>query len=299
MRFKHLMLATLVAIIWGCNFIFLRFSLEEIPPLTLCALRFFMSSIPLVFFVRRPDAPWGWLLVYSFLTFSLQFAFLFLGMQAGISVGLASLLAQVQVFFSFLFATLFLGERLTRWQVMGACTAFMGVALVLEHLGGGDITSAGFFWVLAAAIAWGAGNTCVKKMGPVQGVSLIIWANFLSFFPLFLASCWVDGPSAMWTAVHVLSWRGLVSLAYIVYVSTWVGYGLWAWLLSVYSVGMVVPFTLLVPVVGMLVSNLVLGESLPSWKLFAAVLILCGLIIHLFGARFSRFLKFGWRKELS
>jgi O-acetylserine/cysteine efflux transporter len=117
MRLKHLMLATLVAIIWGCNFIFLRFSLEEIPPLALCALRFFMSSVPLIFWIKRPDGPWRWLCVYSFLTFSLQFAFLFLGMNAGISVGLASLLAQVQVFFSFIFATLCLGERLTRLSV--------------------------------------------------------------------------------------------------------------------------------------------------------------------------------------
>ncbi len=296
MRLKHIIFATLVAIIWGCNFIFLHFSLEEIPPMTLCALRFFFSSVPLVFWMKRPAVSWGWLMTYSFLTFALQFAFLFLGMRAGISVGLTSLLAQVQVFFSFFFATFLLGERLNRWQMAGACTAFLGVALVIEHLGGVDVSLPGFCWVLAAAIAWGAGNTCVKKMGHVQGVSLIVWASFLSFIPLLLASYFIDGPLAMWTALHTLSWRSMGSIAYVSYVSTWLGYGLWAWLLSVYPVGMVVPFTLLVPVVGMLASTLVFGEAQPAWKLFAASLILLGLMIHLFGRRVSQYFSIRWRR---
>ncbi|MDX2346273.1 MAG: EamA family transporter [Legionella sp.] len=297
MQIKHILLALLVAVIWGCNFIFVQIGLKEIPPLALCALRFFLSSVPIVFFVKRPDVPWIWLLLYSFLTFTLQFAFMFLGMKAGAASGIASLLLQIQVFFSFLFAALFLGEHLTRWQITGAFFAFTGLAIVLEHLGGGDITLVGFMWILAAAVMWGAGNLCVKKMKKKQGMGLIIWASFLSFPPLFITSFFIDGPTTLFTALHALSWRGALSVFYIAYISTWVGYGLWAWLLSVYSVSMVVPFTLLVPVVGLFASSLVFNEGMQTWKLSAAGFILFGLMTHLFGARLPQLFKLRLRGQ--
>ncbi|MDF1646030.1 MAG: EamA family transporter [Legionellaceae bacterium] len=291
MQFKHILLAVFVAIIWGCNFVFVQCGIQEIPPLTLCALRFFLSSVPLVFFVKRPDVPWLWLFLYSFLTFTLHFAFMFFGMKVGAASGIASLLLQIQVFFSFLLAAILLGERLTRWQVAGAFFAFTGLAVVLEHLGGGDITFAGFMWIVAAALMWGAGNLCIKKMDKVQGMRLIVWASFLSFPPLCIASYWIDGPTAMFTSLHALSWRGALSVFYIAYISTWIGYGVWAWLLSIYSVGMVVPFTLLVPVVGLIASSVVFGEQMQAWKLIATCFILFGLMIHLFGARLPRLVK--------
>ncbi len=297
MQFKHILFAILVVIVWGCNFIFVRIAIEEIPPLALCAIRFFLASMPLMFFVKRPEVHFGWLCLYSFLTFALHFAFLFLGMNAGVSPGLASLLAQTQVFFSFFFAALFLGERLTHWQMMGACFAFTGVGVVLEHLGGGDITLSGFLWILAASIAWGAGNSCVKKMGKTKGMGLVVWSSFFAFPPLLMASYFVDGPNAVFTALHAVSWRGVLSVFYIVYISTWVGYGLWAWLLSIYAVSMVVPFTLLVPVVGLLASSFVLDEGIQTWKLIAASFILFGLMIHLFGARLPGLFKLGLRGQ--
>jgi len=285
------MLAVLVTVVWGFNFIFVHVGLEELPALTLCALRFFLASVPLVFFVKRPKVSWKLMILYSFLTFALQFSFLFLGMKAGASPGLTSLLAQTQVFFSFLFAVLFLDERLTPWQLMGASLAFVGLFVVAEHLGGVDMTFAGFIWILAASITWGAGNSCVKKMGGSQGMPLIIWSSFLAFPPLLLASCLMDGPGVIFSSLHQLSWRGMSAVFYIAYGSTWVGYGIWAWLLSTYSVGTVVPFTLLVPVFGMFASSLIFGEGLPVWKLIAALLIMSGLMVHLFGARLWRLFK--------
>jgi O-acetylserine/cysteine efflux transporter len=297
MQPKHIVLAILVAVIWGFNFIFVQIGLKEVPPLTLCALRFFLSSVPLVFFVKRPAAPWVWLFLYSCLTFTLQFAFMFLGMKAGASSGIASLLIQSQVFFSFLLAAVFLGERLTYWQVMGVFFAFTGLAVVLENLGGGDITLAGFIWILAAAVMKGAGNLCVKKMGKAQGMGLIVWASFLSFPPLFVVAYMIDGPTALFTSLHALSWRGALAVFYIAYISTWIGYGLWAWLLSIYAVGIVVPFTLLVPVVALFASSYVFGEGMQTWKLLAAGFILVGLMIHLFGAKLPSLFKLRFKGQ--
>ena len=67
--------------------------------------------------------------------------------------------------------------------------------------------------------------------------------------------------------------------------STWVGYGVWSWLLSRYPVPTVVPFTLLVPVFAMLGSTLFLGESFEPWKMVVSALVIAGLCINLFVPR--------------
>jgi O-acetylserine/cysteine efflux transporter len=78
-----------------------------------------------------------------------------------------------------------------------------------------------------------------------------------------------------------MSWPGIGAVLYIVYFSTSIGYGAWAFLMKSYSTSVVVPFTLLVPLVGFMSSALYLGEELQPWKLLAAVFILGGLIFGL------------------
>lgn len=285
MHLRHVFLGIVIAIVWGCNFIFLHMAVQEIPPITLCAIRFFFSAIPLVFFVSRPKCQVRWLFLYSLFTFALQFSLMFLGIRAGISAGLASLLAQTQVFFSFFLATVVLRERLNAWQILGASFALVGVGVVFEHLDGQDINLSGFLLLLGAAFMWGVGNLCVKKMVEKQGIGLVAWSSLIAFPMLLAVSYIVDGPNASLNALQTLSWRGLFAVMYIVYISTWVGYGLWGRLLSLYPVSLVVPFTLLVPVIGLLASNMACKEQISSWKLIATGFILTGLMIHLFGGR--------------
>lgn len=82
-----------------------------------------------------------------------------------------------------------------------------------------------------------------------------------------------------------LSGPTLWSVAFIVYGSTLVAYSLWSWLIARHPASTIAPFTLLVPVFGMLSAALVLGESLPAWKLEAAGLVIAGLAVNSFGPR--------------
>jgi len=66
-----------------------------------------------------------------------------------------------------------------------------------------------------------------------------------------------------------------------VYPTTLFGFAAWSWLLSKYPASMVAPFTLLVPIFGILSSAIFLGEPLQSWKLLAAALVISGLCINL------------------
>ena len=284
MPFSHLLLVLLVILVWGLNFIFVKLGLVEMSPLFLCSLRFLLASLPAIFFIKPPAVPFKQIALYGIVMFAMQFGFVFCGMNVGMTPGMASLLMQVQVFFTMIFAVIFLGERPRAGQVIGALVSFSGICLVAMHFDT-NISLLGFLLILAAAASWGVGNLMTKKIKTSNFMALVVWGSFAACLPMFLLSLLIEGPAAIATSYHQISWKGLGALFYIVYISTWVGYGIWGWVLNRYPVGVVVPFTLLIPVVGILSSVLILDEPFQLWKLVAGLLVISGLCINILSTR--------------
>ncbi len=280
MPFTHLLLAVLVAVVWGINFIFLKLGLDEISPLFLCALRFIFASLPAIFFIKPPKAPVRKIILYGLIMFDLQFSCLFLGLYFGMTPGMASVIAQVQVFFSLFFAAFFLKLQPSFKQVLGALVSFLGIGLIGLHCDQ-NITALGFIFILGAAAAWGTGNLITKQLNDVNMISLVIWGSFVASIPMLLIALIVEGPSRIMDSYQHLSWKGISSVFYTVYISTWVGYGVWNWLLSRHNIATVVPFSLMIPIIAILSSVLILGESLEPWKLMAGFLVILGLYINI------------------
>lgn len=288
MPISHLLLALLVVVIWGINFIFVKLGLEEINPLLLCALRFLFASVPAVFFVKPPAVPFKIIASYGLIMFALQFALTFTGMHVGMTPGMGSLLMQVQVFFSMFFAMLLLGERPGIGQVLGALVSFSGIGLVALHLDH-EVTMLGFIFMIAAAATWGVGNLITKQLKTASMVSVIVWGSFIACLPMFMLALLVEGPQSFVSTYEHVTFKGIGALIYIVYASTWIGYGIWNWLICRYPVGVVVPFSLLVPVISILVSVILFGEAFQLWKLVAGLLVISGLCINIISSRFMAF----------
>jgi O-acetylserine/cysteine efflux transporter len=78
------------------------------------------------------------------------------------------------------------------------------------------------------------------------------------------------------------AWLGL---AYTCIIGTAVGSGIWTWLMARHPAGVVAPFSLLVPVAGMLAAGIVLGER-PTWlELLGGSIVVAGVLV---GARAPR-----------
>jgi len=286
MHLQHIALAIAVAVIWGFNFVMIKAGLDELPPVLLCALRFFFAAFPAIFFVRPPAVAFRQVMIFGFTMFALQFTLLFFGMAAGATAGLASLLLQVQVFFTVLLAVVFLHEKPSGWQITGAIVAFSGIGLVAANLGG-DISALGMLLIIAAAISWGAGNLISKRLGKIDMLALVIWGSFVAWPPLLLASFIFEQDAWNLAGMPELTWRSAAAIGYNAYPVTLLGFAAWNWLLSHYPAATVAPFSLLVPVFGFASSALVLGEPIHSWKVMAAALIMTGLCINLMGARIA------------
>lgn len=288
MTFFHLLLVIFLAIVWGCNFVAIKMGLIELPPIFLCAARFFLTSIPLLFFVKRPQTPFKWVFLYGFIMFALQFSLLFIGMHLGVTAGLAPILLQIQVFFTVLLAIFFFKEKLTLWQAIGGAISCLGIALVGLNIGG-SVTASGFILLLCAAFLWGLGSIIAKKMGKVSVMELVVWASLVAWPPLLFVSFMLEGSSVIMASVQQISWISVFSLLYIAGASTLLGFGIWNHLLYRYPLTTLSPFTLLVPIFAMASSSLALGEKIEAWKVIAGLLVILGLGVNFFSQ--TRFAK--------
>ena len=290
MQPTDILIALAVVMIWGFNFVVIKLGLQGLPPILFTALRFLFAALPLAFFVKRPAIPWRLLLGYGMFQFAFQFTLLFSGMHLGFPPGLASLVIQLQAFFTIGLAVLLLGERPLVTQLVGALVALGGMVLVATQLNARP-TLIGFAMVIAGGFCWAVANILTKKMGKVNPVQLVVWASLLASPPLLLASLLVEGPQAWESAAMHLSWLSVGAIFFQSYPNTLLGFGTWSVLVRKYPTATIAPFSLLVPVTGMIGAAVVLGEPLQWWKITAGALVLGGLSINLFGGRLLSVLR--------
>jgi O-acetylserine/cysteine efflux transporter len=274
----------------GFSFVPIKVGLREMPPFALCGFRFFFAAIPLVFFVKRPRIPWPYVVGYGLAIGVFQFGLLFLGINLGMPAGLASLVIQIQVFFTIGLGIAFLGDRLQRHNLIGAAIATVGVALLAVHKldAGVGTTLVGFLLVVGAAVAWSVGNIIAKRAAGAYHAdmfALVVWSSLVPPLPLALLSYAFEGGPAAWHAVAsagALTWACALFLAWG---ATLFGFGSWAGLMHRYPTALISPFALLIPVSGVVCTWLLLGETLAPLQMFGALLIFAGLFVNVYGPR--------------
>lgn len=284
----HFLLAVTIVAIWGTNFVVIHRGLEDFPPITFGALRFFAASLPFLAFVRWPKAKLSTVAAYGLLIGVGQFGLLFYAMAGHISPGLASLIVQTQAFFTVGLALVLAGETLHLRNVVALLLAGSGVALIAANTGG-DATPLGIALVLGAALGWAGGNIVAKKAGAVDMLGLMVWSSLFAAPPLLAIAIAVEGPAAIGRALAHADAVAWASVAWQAIGNTLFGYGAWNWLLSRYPTSQVAPLALMVPVFGMSASALLLNEPLPAWKLAAAALVIGGLAINILAGQRRRF----------
>ncbi|HEX3225544.1 MAG TPA: EamA family transporter [Gaiellaceae bacterium] len=290
MPLRHNLLAAFVALLWGINFVAIDVGLETFPPLLFVALRFALTAFPAVLFVRRPAVAARWIVAVGFFLSVGQFGLLFVAIHVGMPAGLSSLVLQLQVVFTIALAVAFLGERPSRFQLCGAGVAFAGLAVVA----GGRAQSVplgAVLLVVAAGASWGVSNICTRMAKPSDGFAFLIWASLVGPIPLTGLSFAFEGSGAMARAFGSLNGPAVVSLLYVVLISTLFGFGAWTFLLARHSASDVAPFSLLAPVAALVATWLARGERPGPAELAGGIIILIGLALTVVpppGARWRR-----------
>jgi O-acetylserine/cysteine efflux transporter len=284
MPLRHILLALVVVAIWGFNFVVIKLSVEALPPILAAALRFLAAAFPAVLFVRPPKAPVLLVLAYGLAFGVALYAFLNLSIAWGMPAGLSSLVLQTQAFFTMALAFALLGERPSRFQVIGASIAFLGIGVIaLERIEGAGLLP--LLLVLLAALSWGLANVLTKKAGKVSAVGFTVWGSLVAPLPLLGLSLLTEGSAAIVAALSGFNWRDAALIAFLAYPATLLGGGIWAWLLGRHPASVVAPFTLLVPITGLVSGYLVFGETITGIEIAGEVLVIAGLVVTLWKSR--------------
>jgi O-acetylserine/cysteine efflux transporter len=281
---SHLLLALAVVFVWGTNFVVIKAGLDGLTPFTFACLRFVLSALPWIFFIKRPNVPWRSLAAFGTLLGAGQFGLLFLAMRADISPGLASLVVQTQVFFTIGLSMIMLSEQIRLFQIAGLALCLTGLGLILTHLDA-TLTIKGLALVLCAAFCWACANLVAKSAGRIDMLGFMVWSSVFAIPPLFALAMVFEGWQVFAggiTKANAVIWGAVLWQAIG---NTLFGYAAWNWLLARHPAATVTPMALLVPVFGMSASALVLGEPMQSWKMAAAGLVLAGLAVNVFWPR--------------
>lgn len=290
MKLSHLLLAILITAIWGINFPVIKIGLSSVDPFILAGIRFTLCALPALFFIKKPDVPWRYIIGYGLVFGIGLWGLVNLGIKAGLSAGIASLLLQFSAFFTILLGSVVFKEGLTRYQIAGfalACTGLLSIVFITD----GSVTLSGTLLVLAGAIAWSIANFIIKRSATKQIFAFLVWSSAFSPLPLFLLDWLVNGSNGYTALVSHVDYRAVLSILFQVYPNTLFGYWVWNSLLKQYPISTVAPLSLLVPVFGILGSMAIFGEAISSLKILALLLIISGLVVGLYGYRLRCLLR--------
>lgn len=288
MPVSHLLLALAVVFVWGTNFVVIKWGLAELPPFLFATLRFALSAFPLLLFVRRPQVEWRKLAAFGVLLGCGQFGLLFYAMRADISPGLASLVIQLQVFFTIGMAMALDGERPSALQGVALALAVGGMAIIALHLDTDNVTALGLLLAVLGALAWASANMVAKSAGRVDMLGFMVWSSVFATPALLALSLALEGPARIALSLQQASASAWAAVLWQSLGNTLFGFGVWNWLLTRHPAATVTPASLLVPVFGMAASSLLLAEAMPGWKLGAAALVLAGLVLNIVASRTPR-----------
>ncbi len=287
LRAHHIALAILAALIWGATFPISAVALENTPPIFFAFLRFAAASL-FILVIPRPAVPWPTLLITGLLLGAGQYGFLFVAMASGLPAGLASLLVHTQAFFPIGIAMIVFREPLRIRQGVAITLAMVGftlLALDRAEVGG----PLGLGLVLLAALSGAAGNNLLKSLGgKVDMLGVAVWMSLAAPLPLLLLSIAIEREASFRDLIADVTWVTIGAVAYSAVLATVVAFAIWGRLFATYAAASVAPFFLLVPVFGISLSAILLGERLSQGQIGGAVLIFIGLSIAIWPQRIGR-----------
>ncbi|MEX1204451.1 MAG: EamA family transporter [Dongiaceae bacterium] len=265
-----------VTVVWGINFAVVKAGLLQMPPIFFVALRFVVVALVLAPFLRLPARGFGRLLALSFTLGALHFSLMFVGLRS-LDVATAAIAIQLQVPIAALLAALFFGDRLGWRRLLGMAAAFAGVALIAgEPRFDGDLLPLAL--VVAAACVWSVANIQIKQLGDdVEVLALNGWVALLGAPQLLIVSLLIERGQI--AAMMAADWQVWGAIAYQTLLVTVFGYGIWTHAMRRFPINQVMPFTLLVPVFGVLSGVAFFAERLTAPMLAGGLATLVGVAV--------------------
>jgi drug/metabolite transporter (DMT)-like permease len=278
---------TLTMLLWGGTFIAGRLLAGVVEPASAAFLRFLIASVAMVAVTRMVEGrlalppPRMWLPL-SLLGMTGVFAyniFFFNGLHH-ISAGRASLIVAGTPLVITIFAAMFLRERLTRLKISGVLISLVGAVLVISNGHPGTLLTGGFGRgeqaLLGCVLSWSAysliGRSVLRSLSPLTAVC---YSSTIGTLLLAIPAA-REGLFSHLATITLPAWT---SLAYLGIGGTAMGFSLYYQGIKKIGASRAGIFINLVPVFSLLLSWLILGESIKPVVLAGGLLVLGGVTL--------------------
>jgi drug/metabolite transporter (DMT)-like permease len=278
-------LSALLCILFGSNAVAIKLAFSGMGVFTTAAIRFSIASFAIYIWARATGRSLAFkkgqfypLLILAAL-FAAQLSLFYLGLSKS-NASRGTLIANLLPFWVLFLAHFFIpGDRITRWKFFGILLGFSGVAFMLAEKKG--VTAdfrAGDLIILSATIIWACSVIYLKRIiSAFSAVHITLYSMVFAIPIFFMEALLWDRPMISKLNLPVIGavlYQSLVTAAF--------GFVVWNTLLQKYGAVALHSFIFIMPIAGVALGGLVLGEPITLKILIALALIVAGiLVVHL------------------
>ncbi|MBY8315362.1 EamA family transporter [Vibrio fluvialis] len=281
MQGRDLLLIISVMAIWGFNFSMIKLGVSEMDPLLIAAARFFCATFPIIFFVRKPNVQWRYLMAYGLVFGTGIWGMASCSITFGLSSGMASVLLQTDVLTTVLVGVLLYKEVISTRMAAGIVVSVVGLVVSIIYTNG-NVTLAGVVFIMISAICWPLAGVIVRKSGTRSAFAFNIWGMLFAPLPLVALSVGMNGWDVLSTTYQQWHGNAWISVLFQAYPTTVFGYWVWNKMVLKYPMSQLAPMTLLVSVFALLSGYAIYDEqlSLAQWVSCSTFLLGIGLVLY-------------------
>jgi O-acetylserine/cysteine efflux transporter len=266
----------LIATIWGVNAVLTKVALDVVPPLFLSVLRFSITLLVLIPFIRPMGNMWKPMLAVAALTGPLHFGLQFVGIDMATDLSPMIIAMQLWIPGTVVLAAVFLKERTPMIRILGMLISLLGVAVLVFEPSVFQQISA-FTLVGLASLGYAGASIVMRKYGALDPVQAQAWLAIVTIPTLLFASLATEtGQIASLASATPIVWCAILFAAILSGLVANVG--MWR-MVQRYEVSRTTPYSLLTPVISIFLSVLFLGDHVTVQVLVGGALALLGVAV--------------------
>lgn len=276
MSVPHIILAFIVAMVWGVNFVVMKMGLAYLDPFLFVTLRFTIVFLLLLPFLKRVKGYMWKIMQVAFCMGGVHFIFVITGINMATHISTITVITQLSIPFTLIIAYLFLGEKISYWRISGVIISFLGVMIItFDPIVVDERLAIGI--VVIAVLFYSVGSVLYRRLKDVGVWEVQVWTAALAIpclLPMTLG--FETGQIEQITSMGLMGWGCVI---YTAVFASLVGYGGINYLFKNYDVSQVVPFLLTIPIFATIAAVLFLDEEVTHRFLIGSAVTLSGLAL--------------------
>lgn len=271
-----------ICMLFGANAVAIKISLEGLGVFTTAGIRFGIASVAIFLWARITGRSFEikkeqvLQLIVIAIVFTVQLSLFYLGLSKS-NASRGTLLVNFQPFFTLFLAHFFIpGDRITKRKIMGILLGFAGVAFVfLEKKGVTSDFNMGDMLILMAAFLWSCNAVYTKRIISAFKPFQITLFPMIFSVPFFF----LEGVLCDHHMIAFIDSKIIGAMVYQSLVTASFGFVVWNSLLQRYGAVALHSFIFIMPIAGVLLGGLILGEPITRNILIAMLLIVAGILV--------------------